>query len=104
MSPIFNITIILCYIAIIGLFIGLKDQRANIAVIACVFVVYFMYAKKAYRDNMTKIATNSVLDETTGIYIYYLDEDLLEEMRISLFKSIYTFRKSLIQKLNAYQD
>ena len=56
MSPVFNITIILCYIAIIGLFIGLKDQRANIAVIACVFVVYFMYAKKAYRDNMTKIA------------------------------------------------
>ena len=53
---------------------------------------------------MTKIATNSVLDETTGIYIYYLDEDLLEEMRISLFKSIYAFRKSLIQKLNAYQD
>ena len=51
-----------------------------------------------------KIATNSVLDETTGIYIYYLDEDLLEEMRISLFKSIYAFRKSLIQKLNAYQD
>lgn len=46
MSPVFNITIILCYIAIIGLFIGLKDQRANIAVIACVFVVYFMYAKK----------------------------------------------------------
>lgn len=56
MSPVFNITIILCYIAIIGLFIGLKDQRANIAVITCVFVVYFMYAKKAYRDNMTKIA------------------------------------------------
>ena len=32
------------------------DVGANIAVIACVFVVYFMYAKKAYRDNMTKIA------------------------------------------------
>ena len=59
---------------------------------------------KLYEHYMTKIATNSVLDETTGIYIYYLDEDLLEEMRISLFKSIYAFRKSLIQKLNAYQD
>lgn len=59
---------------------------------------------KLYEHYMAKIATSSVLDETTGIYIYYLDEDLLEEMRISLFKSIYTFRKNLIQKLNAYQD
>mgnify|MGYP003360954712 FL=1 len=56
MAPVFNITILLCYIAIIGLFLGLPTQRANIAVIACVFVVYFIFAKKAYRDNMTKIA------------------------------------------------
>lgn len=43
---------------------------------------------KLYEHYMAKIATSSVLDETTKIYIYYLDEDLLEEMRISLFKSI----------------
>ena len=32
---------------------------------------------KLYEHYMTKIATNSVLDETTGLYIYYLDYDLL---------------------------
>lgn len=56
MAPIFNILIALVYIGIICLFFTMNEQRANIAVIALLFVIYFIFVKKAYSDNMKKIA------------------------------------------------
>lgn len=56
MSPVFNIIIGLVYICIIALFLTLPEQRSNIFVIAMLFVLYFVYIKKAHRGNMEKLA------------------------------------------------
>ena len=53
-----------------------------------------------YEYYMIKIATTAVWVDEIGIYVYHLDDDLLEEMRISLFKSVQTFHQCLIQKIN----
>ena len=56
MAPMFNILIALVYIAIICMFFAIEGQRANISVIALLFVIYFIFVKKAYRENMDRIA------------------------------------------------
>lgn len=48
-----------------------------------------------YDSYMRAIATTATWDETMGHYVYYLDEDLLEEMRLSLINSIPAFHRQL---------
>lgn len=56
MSPLFNVMLIIVYLAMASLFAFMPSQISNIAVIAIIFIIYFIYVKKAYRDNMTQIA------------------------------------------------
>lgn len=56
MSPLFNIIIALVYIGIMCMFYAIPEQRANVFIIALLFVLYFVFVKKAYRTNMDKLA------------------------------------------------
>jgi hypothetical protein len=63
MAPIFNIIVLLVFIGIAGLYAYLTKQRANIAIIAAIFVIFFILVKKSYRNNMDYIAV--FLDSVT---------------------------------------
>ena len=56
MSPIFNVLAALVYLGLIGLFAAFPKQEANITIFALIFVIYFVYTKKAYRHTMDRIA------------------------------------------------
>lgn len=56
MSPVFNIIILLVFIGISCLYAFLEAQRSNVAIIFLIFFAYFIFVKKARRDNMDRIA------------------------------------------------
>jgi hypothetical protein len=55
MSPMFNIILFLVFFGLISMYEFLSGQRANIAIIFAIFVVYFIFVKKTYADFMKRI-------------------------------------------------
>lgn len=55
MSPMFNILVFLVFFGLAGMYEFLTTQRANLSIIFAIFVIYFIFVKKTYRDFMNRI-------------------------------------------------